>query len=194
MPRTVKSFYQDPIEITWRYAARQCGIEVQRHPDVFAAWDGLSVLQIGTADTLDADDSLAQMILHELCHALVAGPDGFKQMDWGLDYDCPEHQVYERASLRLQAAFADEVGMRSFFASTTDFREYFDQLPADPLSKSGNDPAAALAREGMQHAERIGWLLPIRTALGRTAAIAEQIQTIADDGSLWKASADDSIF
>ena len=36
---------------------------------------------IGTADTLDADDSLAQMIFHELCHSLVQGEDSFARAE-----------------------------------------------------------------------------------------------------------------
>ncbi|MEP7112338.1 MAG: YkgJ family cysteine cluster protein, partial [Ilumatobacteraceae bacterium] len=42
-------------------------------------------LLIGTDETLDADDSLAQMIFHEICHAIVAGPENFGSTDWGLD-------------------------------------------------------------------------------------------------------------
>ena len=35
-------------------------------------------------ETLDEDDSLAQIVLHELCHALVEGPESLTKEDWGL--------------------------------------------------------------------------------------------------------------
>ena len=184
MPRPVRTQYQDPLEIIWIHAARQCGMDVKRDPEVFAAWDGKGVLRIGTAETLDADDSLAQMILHELCHGLVAGPESWSQPDWGLDYDNPDHQIHEQACLRLQAALADEVEMRSFFASTTDFRNYFDQLPADPLHDK-HDPAASLALAAMHRFDNGSWNVPVREALRRTREFARLVQGIAGNRSLW---------
>lgn len=185
MTREISRHYQDPLEIIWLNVARQCGIRVVRDSEVFASWDGQGVLRIGTTETLDPDDSLAQMILHELCHALVAGPDSFSEEDWGLVYDDQSHQVFEHAALRLQAALADEVGMREFFASTTDFRNYFDALPDDALSCDHEDRAAELATQAMQQLRSGEWYAPIRDGLNRTKAIADLIADANVEKSIW---------
>ena len=117
----------------WTELSKQLGFEIVRDPEVFAAFDGDRVLRIGTPESLDPDDSLGQMVLHELCHALVEGPAAMGTPDWGLDFDNPRHRVHEFATLRLQASFADQFAMRDFFASTTDFRWYFDLIPSDAL-------------------------------------------------------------
>ncbi|MEO8498520.1 MAG: YkgJ family cysteine cluster protein, partial [Planctomycetota bacterium] len=95
--RTIRVTYQDPLDLIWIQAARSLGVIVERNPDVFASWDGAGVLRIGTAETLDADDSLAQMILHELCHLLVEGPEAIQLPDWGLEND-PSKVAHEHAA------------------------------------------------------------------------------------------------
>ena len=131
--RQINSNYSDPLNIVWTELSKQLGFDIVRDPKVFAAFDGVRVLRIGTPETLDPDDSLGQMVLHELCHALVEGPEAMRTPDWGLDFDNPSHRAHEFATLRLQASFADHVAMRDFFASTTDFRWYFDLIPNDSL-------------------------------------------------------------
>lgn len=184
MTRHVTHRYQDPLEVIWIYAARQAGIQVERNAEVNASWDGSHRLRFGTTELLDADDNLAQMILHEMCHALVAGPDGFVREDWGLIYDEPDHIQFEHAALRLQAALADPYGLRQFLASTTDHREYFDRLPKSPLD-ADDDPAVDLARRGMQLAIQNGWLEIIETALSATQVIAKTVSGKSDADSLW---------
>ena len=76
LQRTISTVYQDPLELVWVSTARCFGIEVVRDPNVFASWDGEAVLTLSSEDCFDADDCLAQMIFHEICHALVAGPAG----------------------------------------------------------------------------------------------------------------------
>lgn len=183
--RTINHVYQDPVDIIWLHAARELGIQVMRDAEVFAAWDGNSTLRIGTPETLDPDDSLAQMIFHEICHWLIEGPESFSEEDWGLDYDRPEHAVREHACLRLQAALADRFGLRTFFASTTDFRDYFDSLPADPLADP-EDPAAVLATEGLQRALSSDIATVLDHALRKTREIANVIQGLAPENSLWR--------
>ena len=184
MNRHVTQHYQDPVDVIWLHAAGQCGIQVTRDNEVFASWDGKGLLRIGTPETLDADDSLAQMILHELCHALVAGPDGIAKTDWGLDYEDPGHQKFERATLRLQAALAESYGLRQFFASTTDSREYYDQLPADPLADDG-DPASELACLAMKQLKNGSWHQHLHEAFRRTREVARQVSDLVDDQSIW---------
>jgi hypothetical protein len=124
------------------------------------------------------------MILHETCHALIEGPESLTQLDWGLPNAGVDNRVHEHACLRLQAALADQVGMRQFFAATTMFRAYYDQLPTDPLAE-GEDPAIPLARAGWERAKNGEWGAAIDEALQRSAEIARVVREVAGEGSLW---------
>lgn len=179
--REAKLRYQDPVEIIWTETARTCGMELRRSNEVFAAWDGESVLTIGAPETLDPDDCLAQMIFHELCHALVEGPDAISKEDWGL---ATAGAIHEHACLRLQAKLADAHGLRRLLASTTDFRNYYDSLPDDPIAEDG-DPAVSMARAGWERAVSGPWSEPIEFALRRTAEIAALLSETAVEHSVW---------
>lgn len=186
--RALGKRYLDPLDVVWMSTASALGIEVVRDREVFASWDGAKTLRLGTPETLDADDSLAQMILHEVCHALVAGPTGFHSPDWGLEYGRDGDLVYEHAALRLQAYLAGAVGLRDFFASTTDHRGYYATLPETPLapdnSGSQPDPAIALAQRGLETAKSLGWYGPIVKALGATRAIRDIVESFAAN-TIW---------
>lgn len=182
--RKIEKTYDDPLDLVWLHAAARMGMRVQRSAEVNASWNGDGVLAIGMPETLDADDCLAQMILHEACHALCEGPESLRKPDWGLDNFNPAKRVHEHACLRLQAALADRVGMRAFFASTTMFRSYYDRLPADPLGK-GDDPAIPMARAAWERAQRGPWAAPLREALERTAEIARALRGVTTEESLW---------
>src|SRR5690606_38311799 len=80
-----------------------------------------------------ADDCLAQMILHEICHWMVQGPQSFGRVDWGLDNVGENDEQREYACLRLQAALLEPWGLRQTLGPTTDFRAYYDALPPDPF-------------------------------------------------------------
>ncbi|MGB0679816.1 MAG: YkgJ family cysteine cluster protein, partial [Polyangiales bacterium] len=75
--RVVQSCYRDPLDLIWLRAAQACGLSIARSDAAFASYDGQGVLRLGTAASLDADDCLAQMILHELCHGWVEGPEAW---------------------------------------------------------------------------------------------------------------------
>ncbi len=182
--REISSTYQDPLELIWICTAKGLGIKIERDSTVFAAWDGAGVLRIGTPETLDPDDSLAQMILHELCHALVEGPDAFHLPDWGLDITNPAHRVHEYACLRLQASLADRYGLRRFFAATTNARSYYDSISDDPLEDT-DDPAVRLAVPGWERSRSGPWSKPIDRALQMTAQIAGMLRELAPAESLW---------
>lgn len=182
--RKIQKRYDDPVNLIWRHAARQMGMQIERSSEVNASWNGEGVLTIGTPDSLDADDCLAQMILHEACHALCEGPESLRLPDWGLESFDPSKKVHEHACLRLQAAFADRYGMRTFFAATTIFRKYYNQLPADPLA-AGDDPAIDMARKAWNQATVGPWAQPIYDALRRTAIVLNALNGITDEYSLW---------
>lgn len=182
--RKIVKTYADPLNLIWLHAAAQMGMRVERSAEVNASWNGRGVLTIGTPETLDPDDCLAQMILHEVCHALCEGPESLQKPDWGLDSFDPSGKVREHACLRLQAALADQYGIRSFFAATTMFRSYYDRLPAQPLA-AGNDPAITLARAAWERANQGPWALPLHDALHRTALVIQAVREVATEDSLW---------
>lgn len=184
MTRKIRSKYSDPLDAIWIGTARKLGIEVIRDSEVFAAWDGSGVLRIGTDDTLDPDDCVAQMIFHEICHALVEGPDRFNQPDWGLDIEDRTQLFHEHACLQLQASLAEEYSLRAFFGATTDFRSYYDELPADPFER--NDRATPLAKAGWQRAKKSEWSQPLDKALQATKNVKLIAMPFADTDSLWK--------
>jgi hypothetical protein len=182
--RKITRTYSDPLDLVWLHAAARMGIRVERSAEVNASWSGDGVLTIGTPETLDPDDSLAQMILHEACHALVEGPESLGKLDWGLQNN-PDKKAHEHACLRLQAALADQVGMRAFFASTTMFRAYYDALPADPLA-DGNDPAISMAQAAWQQAQEGPWGKVLIEALQRTVKISLALDGVTPEDSLWR--------
>ncbi len=183
--REIKAKYEDPLDLIWIHAASRCGMRVVRDAEVFAAWDGVDTLRIGRPETLDPDDSLAQMIFHEMCHALVAGPTAFDQPDWGLEFGQPDHEVHEHACLRLQAALATEFHLREFLAATTDYRKYYDELPTDPLTDDDTDPAVELAKLAFARAKSGPWARWINEALQKTQAISAIVADAANSESLW---------
>ncbi len=182
--RTITKVYQDPLDVIWLQTASALGIHVVRSDEVFASWNGAGVLTIGTAATLDIDDSLAQMILHEICHLLVEGPSAMRLADWGIGGGDVGGRVREHACLRVQAALADTVGMRAFFAATTVFRKYYDALEADPLVPA-DDPAVVLATPAWQQSRRDPWQAALDRALRLSAAIESIVSEIAPTNSVW---------
>jgi hypothetical protein len=192
--RRIAFHYQDPLDLIWIETARQLEMRVERSSEVYAHWDGRGTLFLGTAETLDPDDSVAQLILHEICHALVEGPEQFQVADWGLVYDEAEHRVHEHACLRLQAALTDAHGLRELLASTTDYRPYFDRLPVEPLSAHADCPdenesaAIQLARMGWERATTGAWATPLANALRRTRMIHEAVDGMAGPDSVWRST------
>lgn len=185
-PRAVLHRYDDPVDAVWVALLAELGFELHRDDGAYASFDGDRTLTIATPATLDADDCLAQMILHELCHAMVAGDRGRAALDWGLDNTSARDLVAEHATHRLQAALADRHGLRGLLAVTTDWRPYWDALPADPLADDDADAGAIeRARRAAMTGRRWGWLPRIDAALARTAAVAGAVRAVAAESSLW---------
>lgn len=182
--RTPSHRYRDPVDEIWIVAAKKLGLDLERTDAAFATYDGQGVLAIARREHLDADDSLAQLILHELCHALVGGPDAMRQPDWGMCDGGAADRVREHACQRLQAALGQAHGLRAFMAPTTEHRAYYEALPVDPLAP-GADPAIALAREGWLRARRGLWAETLERALGATARVAAIVRPFTQADSLW---------
>lgn len=158
MNRSVSAKYIDPLDHIWISAAKELGLKVQRSPHGYAHTDGKGNLYFAPPDELDDDDCLAQMIFHELCHALVQGEGSFDKPDWGLSND-EQADVYagdvtrEWACLRIQASLLRPYGLRRLLAPTTDFRAFYDKLPRHPLAEAP-EREAELAQAGLSLAHR----------------------------------------
>jgi hypothetical protein len=189
--REVTHRYIDPLAQVWLTAAHRIGLRIVRTPDAYATTDGSGTLAIGTDATLDPDDSLAQMIFHELCHSLVEGEQAFARPDWGMDNTGPDHDWREHACLRLQWVLTGRHGLGAVFAPTTDFRAFWDQLAGDVLADRA-DPSVQAAIAGLARVGQPPWAPALEQALAATAQIGEAAARFtepatASDGprSLW---------
>lgn len=190
--RSISRRYVDPLTLVWERLLQELGMSLTRTADAYATYDGQGHLALAIDAHLDADDCVAQMVLHELCHALVQGRRALTTLDWNLPCGENEGLSAEFAAQRLQAYFADGVGMREFFAVTTQWRPYWDAmgkpLPASSNAESTETTAhVALARTGLENAKAWGWEGPLLRALDSTAAIAEAVGPwLGGDGdALW---------
>ncbi len=184
MSRTIRFRYSDPLDIIWTEVATRLGMRVERSPETFASWDGRGTMTLSSPEHFDADDSLAQLILHELCHAMVESPQFFGTPDWGLEnYENLDFQR-EHACQRLQHALMGRYGLRGVFASTTDYRTYYDALPEDALA-DGDDPCIPQARAGWELATKGPWAPVLHEALTATAAVVAATRPFAPSDSVY---------
>ncbi len=184
--RQITRRYRDPLDQLWTAVLDRVGFELARSSEVFAASDG-AVLTLGTAETLDKDDCLAQMIFHELCHSLVQGPELLREADWGLDNEGDQHLPNEYACLRLQAALLTPLGLRQVLAPTTDHRVFYDALPLDPLEGESVDPEAVdvrLAKAALARVEDAPWGPHLQQGLAVTAEIVGLVSAYAAPSDL----------
>jgi hypothetical protein len=168
---TLSPLASEAIEQIWIDAAARLGFRVVRTADAYASSDGRGTISIGVGEALDVDDSVAQLVFHEICHAITEGEAALGRPDWGLEnIDVGvAHQMREHACLRFAAHVAGAHGLRELLAPTTEYRAYHDALPGDPLAE-GDDPAIAIAREAAARAAAPPWSGPLGGALAATAA------------------------
>lgn len=181
LPRVPTHRYTDPLDRIWLTTAARIGLRVERTREAYASTPGDGTLLLADGPHLDPDDSVAQMILHEICHSLVQGEASFVERDWGLDNESSRDVPREHACLRLQAVLTGAYGLRRFFAPTTDFRAFYDALGADPLTPRW-DPTTTLAILGRQRADRPPWAPHLAAALRATQSIAGQAAAFAASG------------
>jgi len=184
--RPTSGSYVDPLDVIWGALAEELGLKIQRNDDAYASFDGARTLTICTEAAFDQDDCLAQMILHELCHALVGGERARRSPDWGLESDGDGTLDQEHAAHRLQAHLTARHGLRDVLAVTTTWRDHYDAMGAEPLKE--DCASAELARQALSNARAWGWEPKIDQALKATAALAEIIRPYAKTPSLWQSS------
>jgi hypothetical protein len=178
--RKPKRIYLDPLDAIWLTVADRIGFRVERSTEVYASTDGKGIMTIGDPSTLDPDDCLAQMILHELCHSLIEGAESLGVPDFGLDNESTRDVMREHACLRLQAWLTGQYGLRKVLAPTTDFRDYYDELPEDPFADDA-DPATAVAKLGAARSEEAPWAPHLGEGLEATAKVlkvASQLEAV----------------
>jgi hypothetical protein len=180
--------YTDPLDLIWIRTAERIGWRVTRSDEVYAAYDGNGTLTICNPANFDPDDCMAQYILHEICHALVAGPEGCKIENFGLDNTSEAHLLWEQATHRLQAELTRRYGLRGMLRPNSEYRYYFDSLPELPLFDDG-DPAVPLAREGAERAEANPWREALGDALSATRSLVEAASEFAPEGNLFHLNA-----
>ena len=184
--RATHGEYADPIDLIWLDIAQELGFRIHRSDEAYASFDGCGRMTICTDAEFDPDDSLAQMILHEICHALVGGRNALKTPDWGLTSDQGDDLNKEHATHRLQASFCDKFGLRELFAVTTQWRPHYDSLGPEPLR--GDKPSVAMAKQGLENARAWNWENHILRGLKATAAVAEIVRPFAPVESTWRSS------
>lgn len=146
------------------------GFSLLREPGAYVSYRGDGVIRIAPYGDLDPDDTVAQMVVHELCHFSVEGPGSRSQWDWGLRNDDGSDEPAELAAIRVQASLLDEFNLRALLAPTTDFRHEYDRLPADPIGTSSN--VDRRAREGLARLRAATGFSALADALTQVQALS----------------------
>lgn len=186
MPRPVHYAYRDPLDEIWLTTASRLGLQVQRSADAYASTDGRGTLILSDDSNMDADDCLAQMILHEVCHWLIQGAPSIGWVDWGLDNEGSRDTEREHACLRLQAELLAPYGLRRTLAPTTDFRRYYDALPEDPFEEREVSERESIvrARAALQRVRRSPFRGHLEAALAATEGVLRASAPMAPADSL----------
>ena len=157
------------LDALWLEAARELGFPVVRGGDAYVHWDGRA-LHLADDRHLDDDDTVAQLVVHEVCHALTQGPGRLSQPDFGLDNTSSVDDVRESACLRVQAHLLGTVGLRRVLYPTTVVAPFYFALPHDALA-GGDADSVPLAREALCRAARPPYSPRLRQAHEASAAL-----------------------
>ena len=69
------------LDARWPKLLMQFGFNVVRHADGWVTYDGNGTIAVVPNDELDDDDTLAQILLHELMHHFVEGQTSYHRAD-----------------------------------------------------------------------------------------------------------------
>jgi hypothetical protein len=180
--RPILARYVDPYELVWLGTAARLGLTIRRDPAVFSMTDGTGLLALSTRDALDPDDTLAQQVLHEVCHWLVNGPESYHRRDWGYELEVPLDDPREHACLRLQASLVDRYGLRRMLAPTGIYRPYYDALGDAPLAVPVDEPECGrLLSAAVARARDEPFASALRDALEATAQLRRVVAPFLAD-------------
>lgn len=182
--RPIETHYTDPVEVIWLTLAKHLGMTVRRSPHVYATHDGKGLLTLSDRAGFDPDDTVAQMVFHEVCHWIVNGEDTFHEPDWGFELDW-EVDWREYTCQRLQAELAKRHGLERLLASTGTYRPYYDAVLAEPLTPRDDGQEEAYIVEqthaSLARAARSPWAPHLEEALTATAAIQAILKPFLGD-------------
>jgi len=182
--RLIHARYRDPLDVIWLVTARRLGLTIRRSGEVYASTDGKGLLTLSDAQGFDPDDTLAQMVLHEVCHWVINGEASYHQPDWGFELDW-KVDWREYATQRLQAAWADRHGLRVFFGSTGTYRSYYDRLGEDPMMPLDTSEEEAYicaqVRAALVRALGPPWGDPVEEALKATSQLKGVLSSFLND-------------
>jgi len=174
-PRARSPLSDETITSLWISVAAEVGWQVIRTTDAYASSDGAGRIFVGVDEVLDQDDAPAQLIFHELCHALTQGPASWCLADWGLSNMDTRDVVAEHACLCVHVLLTTPFGLRAALAPTTEYRAYHDALDAAALAVSEEEAAVrargalALAGNATLRDSLVRGLAATRAALEETA-------------------------
>ena len=129
-------------------------------------------MTIGAPSTLDPDDCLAQMILHELCHSLIEGAESLGVPDFGLDNESERDVLREHACLRLQAWLTQRYGLRGYLRRRRTFGATMMSCRRTRWRMTATRPRP-LAKLGAARSEEGPWAPHLREGLEATAKVFE---------------------
>ncbi len=150
---------RDELGGVWCRALEALGLRLRRGSDAFVSYDGRGTLWIAPDADLDPEDTLAQLIFHEVCHWAVEGEDAGQRVDWGFGPPS-EDTTPERRCLELQAGAARHFGLARLMRPTTEFAPWYDQalsearLSLDLLHSGRFAPTVVEALRATQHLVR----------------------------------------
>lgn len=162
------------ITALWTCVAAEAGWQVVRAADAYASSDGQGRILIGIDEILDRDDAPAQLIFHELCHALAEGPASWSRPDWGLSNTDDRDVLSEHACLCVHVLLAAPFALRGLMAPTTEYRPYHDALDEAALPSSA-EPAAARARAALALPGNAALLAGVVRGLAATRAALDDV-------------------
>lgn len=129
MPASAQSYQQlSQFDEQVLALASSFNLVVTRTKESFVSYDGAGVLNVSPPSELDADDSLAQIVLHELAHYWVEGVDSYGFRDWGLSNLDTGHLDREYAALRLQLEILAPHNLQRLLHPTTVHRWFYRAL------------------------------------------------------------------
>ena len=182
--RPILSRYTDPLELIWLSTAKRLGMTIRRNPSIFSATDGSGLLELGPRTDLDADDTLAQMVFHEICHWVTNGKETFSERDWGFPLDVAL-DAREHACLRVQAWWTTPFGLRTLLAPTSTFRDYYNRIPADPLQPMDDTEwereVVSLATDAVKRTREEPWTGTVDRALEATRQLGVCVSPFLSD-------------
>jgi hypothetical protein len=170
MKREARSPLATPaIDEIWRRAAARSA-SLDAHDDAYATSDGRGGIAIGATDTLDDDDALAQLVFHELCHAITEGETRCGRRT-GASTTSRARGARARVPARAGAP-GRSFGLRAVDGADDAVPRVLRGAAGDPLASTPGDrrggrrgAAAACARF-----DASAWRAPIEQALAETAA------------------------